>query len=89
MAKSGRDRLKDELEKLEQMRDELRLQAHLFKADMKDEWADLDKKFDKIKQELRPVRKAAEETLDEVGEATGLLIDSVFDGFRRLRDSLK
>lgn len=84
-----KSRLQDELEKLEQMRDELRLQAHLFKADMKDEWENLDEKFGKIKQNLRPVQKAAEETLEDVGEATGLLIDSVFDGFKRLRDSLK
>ena len=65
MDEGRKGRLQDELEKLEQMRDELRLQAHLFKADMK------------------------EETLEDVGEATGLLIDSVFDGFKRLRDSLK
>ncbi len=71
------------------MRDELRLQAHLFKADMKDEWQELEKKTARIRHTLRPVQKAAEETLEDVGEATGLLIDSVFDGFKRLRDSLK
>ncbi len=84
-----KSRLQDELEKLEQMRDELRVQAHLFKAEMKDEWADLEDKIGKIKGNLRPVQKAAEETLEDVGEATGLLIDSVFDGFKRLRNSLK
>ena len=89
MDEGRKGRLQDELEKLEQMRDELRLQAHLFKADMKDEWANLEEKFGKIKRNLRPVQKAAEETLEDVGEATGLLIDSVFDGFKRLRDSLK
>ena len=89
MEEEKKSRLQDELEKLEQMRDELRLQAHLFKADMKDEWEGLEDKIGKIKQNLRPVQKAAEETLDDVGEATGLLIDSVFDGFKRLRNSLK
>lgn len=89
MNEPRKGRLKDEVEKLEQMRDELRLQAHLFKADMKDEWEGLEKKFEGLKKDLRPVQRAAGETLDEVGEATGLLIDSVFDGFKRLRDSLK
>ncbi len=84
-----KSRLQDEVEKLEQMRDELRLQAHLFKADMKDEWGNLEEKLSKIKGNLRPVQKAAEDTLEDIGEATGLLIDSVFDGFKRLRDSLK
>ena len=89
MDESKKGRLKDELEKLEQMRDELRLHAHLFKADMKDEWEGLEKKLEGIRRELRPVQEAAEQTLDEIGEATGLLIDSVFDGFKRLRDSIK
>ena len=89
MDEKKKSRLQDEMEKLEQMRDELRLQAHLFKADMKDEWENLEEKFGKIKRNLRPVQKAAEETLEDIGEATGLLIDSVFDGFKRLRDSLK
>ena len=89
MDEGKKGRLQDELEKLEQMRDELRLQAHLFKAEMKDEWEDLEARISKIKQNLRPVQKAAEETLGDVGEATGLLIDSVFDGFKRLRNSLK
>ncbi len=89
MDEDKKSRLQNEMEKLEQMRDELRLQAHLFKADMKDEWEGLEDKIGKIKQNLRPVQKAAGETLEDVGEATGLLIDSVFDGFKRLRDSLK
>ncbi len=89
MDEQKKSRLQDELEKLEQMRDELRLHAHLFKADMKDEWADLEGKIGHIKRNLRPVQKAAEETLEDVGEATGALITSVFDGFKRLRDSLK
>jgi len=89
MDEDRKSRLQDELEKLEQMRDELRLQAHLFKADMKDEWEGLDKKLENIKRELRPVQKAAGEALEDVGEATGLLIESVFDGFKRLRDSIR
>ena len=89
MDEERKGRLQDELEKLEQMRDELRLQAHLFKADMKDEWKGLEKKLENIRRELRPLKKAAGETIDDVGEATGLLIDSVFDGFKRLKDSLK
>lgn len=89
MGDRDKSRLKDEMEKLEQMRDELRLQAHLFKADVKDDWEDLQKKFDGLKKDTRPIQHAAEKTLDEVGEATSMLIDSVFDGFKRVRDSLK
>jgi uncharacterized coiled-coil DUF342 family protein len=81
--------LKGEIEKLEQLRDELRVQAHLFKADMKKEYEELDKKFQKVKRDANPVRRAARETADEVSEATRLLFDTVLDGMKRLRKSLK
>lgn len=81
--------IKDELERLEQMRDELRVQAHLMHADMRDELKDVEKKIEKLRNDLKPVRDAAEKTLDDVSEATRLLFDSVFDGMKRIRDSLK
>ncbi len=90
MAKSpGRKILKDEFERLERLRDELRVQAHLFKADAKKEFADLEKKFESIKRDARPVRRAAEETVEEVTDATRLLFDTVWDGMSRIRKSLK
>jgi hypothetical protein len=81
--------LQSELEKLEQLRDELRVQAHLFKADMKKEYEDLEKKFQKLRTSTNPVRRAAKESADEVTEATRLLFDTVLDGMKRLRKSLK
>ena len=81
--------LENELEKLEQLRDEVRLQAHLFKADMKKEYEDLEKKYQKVKRDANPVRRAAKETASEVSEATRLLFDTVLDGMKRLRKSLK
>lgn len=89
MGESKKSRLQDELEKLEQMRDELRLHAHLFKADMKDEWEELEKKLGNLRRDLRPLRHAAGKTAEEIGDATGALVETVFDGFKRLKDSLK
>jgi hypothetical protein len=79
----------EEVERLERLRDELVVQAHLSKADAKKEFGELEKKFDKLKRDARPVRHAAEETVGEVGDATRLLFDTVWDGMNRIRKSLK
>ena len=89
--KNGKGILESELEKLEQLRDELRVQAHLLKADVKKELVDLDKKFQKLKRaaSANPVKRAAEKSAEEVSDATRLLFDTVKDGMTRIRKSLK
>ena len=87
----GKGLLESELEKLEQMRDELRVQAHLLKADMKKELAELEKKYEKLKRDAKanPVKRAAEKSAEEVSDATRLLFDTVKDGMTRIRKSLR
>ena len=86
---SGKRILREEIERLEQLRDELRVKAHLMKADLKKEYEALEKKYGELKRDARPVRRAAEETLEEVSDATRLLFDTVWDGMKRVRNSLK
>jgi hypothetical protein len=89
MAEStGKRILRDEVERLEQLRDELRVQAHLFKADLKSEYEDLEDKYEELRRDAHPVRRAAEETVEEVSDATRLLFDTVMDGFKRIRKAL-
>jgi hypothetical protein len=86
---TGKRILRDELQRLEQLRDELRVQAHLLKADLKKEFEELEKKYDRLRRDAHPVRRAAEETVEEVTDATRLLFDTVWDGMKRIRKSLK
>ena len=87
--KTAKGILKEELERLEQLRDELRVQAHLFKADAKKEFDELEKKFQKLKRDTAPVRRAAKQSAADVSEATRLLFEAVKDGMTRIRQSLK
>ncbi len=89
--KSGKGFIESEWEKLEQMRDELRVQAHLLKADMKKELTGLENKFQKLKRDANanPVKRAAEKSAEEISDATRLLFDTVKDGMTRIRKSLK
>lgn len=82
---------KQELETLEQVRDELRVQAHLFKADTKKKMVELEKDFQKLKRELRTssVKRATKESAAEVSEATRRLAKAVRNGMHEIRESLK
>ena len=83
--------LASEIEKLEQLRDELRVRAHLFKADAKKEFGELERKLQKLRRDAdaSPVKRAAEKSATEISDATKLLYDTVKDGFTRIRKSLK
>jgi hypothetical protein len=83
--------LQREVEVLEQMRDELRLQAHLLRADMKKELDTVEKRFDRLRRDVSTnrLRRAASDSVEEISEATRLLLDTIRDGLTRVRKSLK
>ena len=73
---------------LEQLRDELKVQAHLFKADARDQWENLEKDFSKLRAETAPVREAASQSAEEIKEASKLLFDTVKEGYERIKRSM-
>ena len=82
--------LQREIENLEQIRDEVRVQAHLLKSDMKTELEALDKRFERLRRDMRThsLKRAAEESVVEISDATRLLVDTIRDGLTRVRKSL-
>ena len=89
--RSLKERWKDEVEKLEQLRDELRVRAHLLKADAKQELETLEGKLHELKREIAmsPVTHAAEKAASDVSEASSLLFETVKEGMERIRKSLR
>ena len=72
---------------LAQLRDELRLKAHLLGADLRDEWDTLEKRWDLLERETRPVRDAVGASAKEFGASALTLLKSVQQGYCRIRDS--
>jgi hypothetical protein len=70
-----------------QLRDELRVKAHLLRADLRDEWNALEKRWETLERETRPVRDAVGASARELGSSTRALLTSVGQGYRRIRDS--
>lgn len=80
---------KTKFEALAQLRDELKLQVHLAKADLRDEWNEkLEPKFWELKSKLGHLEEASVETAIELQSAMKSLMVELRDGYERIRKSL-
>lgn len=69
------------LQDLKQMRDELEVQLHLASADARDEFAELEKKWDQLRARAGVVGDAASQTADSVA-------DELKKGYQRIKGLL-
>lgn len=72
-----------------QMRDELRLKAHLLRADLRDQVERLEGEFTKLEHQLRPVGTAVGTTVKELDASTRDLLKTLRAGYARVRDAVK
>jgi len=86
---SGQDKLVAELLRgLKHERDELKLQMHLAKKELQDEWQALDDRLNAFNHRYEPLRKAVSEVSDDVWESLKLVGDEIRAGFAKIRKSL-
>jgi hypothetical protein len=81
-------KFQDVLADLERERDELRVRAHLAKADAKDELAQLERKLDELRVRADAAKNEAKGAMGEIGDAAGRLANEIKDGFARVRKTL-
>ena len=74
---------------IRQMRDELRLKAHLLRADLGDQLERLEHDFKKIERDLEPVGAAVGATAKELDASTRELLKTMRAGYVRIRDAVK
>ena len=79
----------EEMKKLQdallQQRDELRVRLHLAKADARDEWEGLEKKWAEAQVKFSQLQKTADESMGEIEAAARLLGDEILKGYDRIR----
>lgn len=80
-------RLDEEIEILEQTRDELKLQAHLGAAEAREVWAKLEKNWEHLESRLKRVGHATQESAEDIEEATKTLVEEIKAGYQRIRDT--
>jgi CBS domain-containing protein len=80
--------IKNEVQDLRRIRDELRVKAHLGKAEVRDRWDGLERALEALEQRAKRTSRAAEQPLQQLEEDARKLARDVRDGYRRIRDSL-
>jgi predicted nucleic acid-binding Zn-ribbon protein len=89
MSNEAQKKLEELLAQLRQERDELRVRAHLLKAELKQEWDEVERKWDQVELRLGRVGDSARESAGEIGAATSQLGEEIANAYRRIRDSLR
>lgn len=81
-------RRRQAMEKLRRERDELKLKVHLGKAELKDEWEALERKWERLEGRVEGAAEGAREASREVGAAFGVMADELGEAYRRIRARL-
>jgi len=70
---------------IEQLRDEVKLKAHLGKAEAKDELEKLEKQWDSFLVNYKPLTDEIEQTTDNTVTALGIAAEELKEGYARIR----
>jgi CBS domain-containing protein len=81
-------RFAEEIATLRRLRDELRVQIHLGRAEAKERWDALEHRWSDVEAKLRLVRREAGEPLHDVRGALRGLLREIRDGYRHIKDAL-
>jgi len=77
--------LQRDLDLLKQTGEELRVQATLARAELKNEWERLEKRLHQAQEEINRVSEHAKGPLHEIERASRSLLDEIKQAFDRLR----
>jgi hypothetical protein len=78
-----------DLENLAGLREELRLQSHLFKADLKDRWHEAEQRWHEVQSEAQAIRAAVGHSRAELGAAASLTASALRESYTELRRALR
>ncbi len=85
----SKEKLAEALDKLRQERDELRVKIHLGTMEAKEEWEELEKKWQRFESKAADAKDSVVETSRDVGEGAQLIAKELGSAYRRIRDGLR
>jgi hypothetical protein len=85
MQESSKVSFKREFEALATIRDELKLKAHLAKADIKDELGRLETRWQKLEEEVRRNSTHMKEPLDDISQGAKELVTELKKGYDNVK----
>ena len=74
--------------KLKTERDEMRVQAHLARAEFRDEWEELEQKWQKAEKAFDRLQDQAVETTAEMQRSAKVVMEEIAGAYDRIRQRL-
>lgn len=75
-------------DKMKTERDEINLQLHLGKAEARDEWENMEEKWEQFRAKAEVVGDIAADASKDVGAATRILGEELKNGYARIREAI-
>lgn len=85
---SVKDTVKNTLDTLREQRDELHVRIHLANMEVRDEWADLERKWEEFSAKCNHVQKEVEPVVGDIHSAVSLLGSELAEGYRKIKKAL-
>lgn len=82
---TAREELDKVLDQLKEQRDHIRVQLHLARAEVRDEWEVLEKRWEHLRAEMAVVGREAGHAARDVGAAMQLVAQELKQGYDRIR----
>ena len=89
MNEQEQTKLDELIEELRQVRDELKVQVHLAKAEATDLWHETEAKWQHLRSQLDKIENGAGDAAKDVGAAAMLAAEEIKNGYERLRQYIK
>jgi DNA repair exonuclease SbcCD ATPase subunit len=80
--------IEDFWEKLKTQRDEMKVQAHLARAEFRDEWNEVEEKWQKAEQAFDRVQDQAIETTAEMQHSAKVIMEEMASTYDRIKERL-
>ena len=82
------DKSEKMFKELQTERGNIKVQLHLLNMDAKEEWNELEIKYEKFKTKASTIADVTADSAGEVAEAIKLVGEELREGYKRIRDSI-
>lgn len=79
---------RDSIDFLRRERDEIKLKIHLGNVEVRDQWEEVEKKWEHFQARADVVGKISKDSAKEVGEASKMVGEEIKNTYKKIRDSL-
>ena len=81
--------LRNDVQALTMLRDELVLHAHLLNSEARTHWQQLEQDWERLRGQLRRAEQAGEQASEEARTAAKLLLEALQQGYVQIRGALQ